>query len=287
MRQRFPARRFPRRRMPKSSIPKGRVPAVLMRLVVAAVIAIIAIAGYFMKSSTNPVTGQSQRVALSVDQEIAIGLRALPQMSAQHGGADQNDRDQQIVDHIGAILVGAIETDTPWNWEFHLLADPNTINAFALPGGQVFITRALYDRLQTEGQLAGVIGHEIGHVIERHGAQRMAKQELTQGLVGAAGVAGDSQSAAQAAAAIGNLVNMSYGRADELESDEWGIELMVNAGYDPRAMIGVMEILRDAGGAGRQAEFFSTHPNPENRIGRIEDAIRARYPDGVPSGLKP
>ncbi|MCA9304546.1 MAG: M48 family metalloprotease, partial [Phycisphaerales bacterium] len=136
-------------------------------------------------------------------------------------------------------------------------------------------------------QLAGVLGHEVGHVIERHGAQRMAKQQLTQGLVGAAGVAGDSQTAAQMAAAIGNLVNMSYGRDDELESDGWGIELMVNAGYDPRAMIGVMEILRDAGGGGRQAEFFSTHPNPENRIEKIEAAIHKLFPNGVPDGLKP
>jgi len=287
MGQRFPTSRLPRRRTPKSTIPSGRIPAPLIRLVIGAVIAIVAIAGYAMKSSTNPVTGQSQRVALSVDQEIALGLQALPQMAAQHGGEDQSDRDQQILDRIGGVLVRSIDKQTPWNWEFHLLADPETVNAFALPGGQVFITRALYGRLQTEGQLAGVIGHEIGHVIERHGAQRMAKQQLTQGLVGAAGVAGDSQRASQVAAAIGNLVNMSYGRDDELESDRWGIELMVNAGYDPRAMIGVMEILRDAGGGGGKAEFFSTHPDPENRIGRIEEAIREIYPDGVPDGLKP
>jgi len=259
----------------------------LIRLAIGAFIALIAVVGYMSKSTTNPVTGQSQRVALSVDQEIVLGLQALPQMAAQHGGEDLDQRDQQLIDHIGAVLVSAIERDTPWQWEFHLLADPNTINAFALPGGQVFITRALYDRLETEGQLAGVLGHEIGHVIERHGAQRMAKQQLTQGLVGAAGVAGDSRTAAQMAAAIGNLVNMSYGRDDELESDGWGIELMVNAGYDPRAMIGVMEILRDAGGGGRQAEFFSTHPDPENRIGKIEAAIHALYPNGVPDGLKP
>lgn len=287
MAQRFPTSRFPRRQTPKSSIPKGRIPAPLIRLAIGAFIALIAVVGYMSKSTTNPVTGQSQRVALSVDQEIVLGLQALPQMAAQHGGEDPDPRDQQLVDHIGAVLVNAIDRDTPWQWEFHLLADPNTINAFALPGGQVFITRALYDRLETEGQLAGVLGHEVGHVIERHGAQRMAKQELTQGLVGAAGVAGDSRTAAQMAAAIGNLVNMSYGRDDELESDGWGIELMVNAGYDPRAMIGVMEILRDAGGGGRQAEFFSTHPDPENRIGKIEAAIHALYPSGVPDGLKP
>ncbi|MBL4591106.1 MAG: M48 family metalloprotease [Phycisphaerales bacterium] len=273
--------------MPRSRIPKGRVPAVLIRLGIAVVIALISIVGYFGAGSANPVTGQTQRVAMSVEQEIALGLAALPRMAAQYGGEDRDQRDQQLVDRVGETLVRAIDSPTPWRFEFHLLADPQTINAFALPGGQVFITRALFDRLQTEGQLAGVLGHEVGHVIERHGAQRMAKQKLAQGLVGAAGVAGDGRSAAQMAAAVGNLVNMSYGRGDELESDEWGVALMVNAGYDPRAMIVVMEILRDAGGGGGKAEFFSTHPDPENRIGKIEDAIGQHYPNGVPDGLVP
>ena len=87
---------------------------------------------------------------------------------------------------------------------------------------------------------------------------------------------------------IGNLVNMKYGRDDELESDTLGVRFMADAGYDPRAMIEVMKILAEAsGGGGRQPEFFSTHPNPDNRIQRIEDAIRAVFPNGVPEGLEP
>jgi predicted Zn-dependent protease len=85
---------------------------------------------------------------------------------------------------------------------------------------------------------------------------------------------------------IGNLVNMKFGRADELEADQLGVKFIAQAGYDPRAMLGVMEVLKSSGAGARQPEFYSTHPNPENRSARIEEAIRQQYPDGVPAGLK-
>jgi predicted Zn-dependent protease len=176
----------------------------------------------------------------------------------------------------------------PYEFSFTLLEDDNTVNAFALPGGPTFITEALYKRLETEGQLAGVMGHEIGHVVHRHGAERMAKQQLTQGLTGAAVMVAGDPSAQQVASMVGNFIMMSYGREDELECDAEGIELMVRAGYDPRSMVGVMKILKEAsGGGGNAPEWASTHPHPENRIELIEQKIQEMYPDGVPEGLKP
>jgi len=131
------------------------------------------------------------------------------------------------------------------------------------------------------------LGHEMGHVVARHGAQRIAKAELTEGLTGAVVVASGDARSAQVAQMVGQLVNMKYGRDDELESDKLGVRFMVEAGYDPRAMIRVMEILQAAsGGGGGQPEFFSTHPNPENRIERIEQAINELYPNGVPDNLQ-
>jgi predicted Zn-dependent protease len=137
------------------------------------------------------------------------------------------------------------------------------------------------------------LGHEIGHVVARHSAQRIAKDQLTQGLVGAVAVAAtdpenpNSQAAAQIAAVVGQLVNMKYGREDELQSDQLGVRFMAEAGYDPRALMGVMEILAEANEGGGQPEFFSTHPNPENRIKRIQEAIQALFPNGVTGGLTP
>ena len=190
------------------------------------------------KTTVNPVTGESQRVGMSAENEIALGLQAIPQMVEQHGGLHPDEESQILVDQIGQELLNQLEGKikdsggvNPYKFEFHLLADAKTVNAFALPGGQVCITQALYSQLETRGQLAGVIGHEIGHVIARHGAQRLAKQKLTQGLVGAVGVAGGGYDSARIAQAVGKMINMKYGRGDELESDQWGVRLMTWAGY--------------------------------------------------------
>jgi predicted Zn-dependent protease len=195
---------------------------------------------------------------------------------------------------MGAQLLAALDKkleaegrENPYrdHFQFTLLADPKTINAFALPGGQVFITEALYRDLETEGQLAGVLGHEMGHVIERHSNKQMAKSELWQGLAAAGGVAGGDQQSAQMSQAIAQMVTMKYGRGDELEADKWGVRLMEMAGYDPNSMIGVMEVLEKASGNG-PPEFFSTHPNPPHRIEEIKRDIQEQFPNGLRPGLQ-
>lgn len=263
------------------------------RLGIAAVIALIAIVSYFGRSSINPITGQKQRIAMSVEQEIALGLHSAPEMARQFGGLYQDARAQALVDQVGQRLVAAIpEAGNVYPFEFHVLADTQTVNAFALPGGQIFITAALFDRLQTEGQLAGVLGHEIGHVIHRHGAEHLAKSQLTQQLIGAVAVGTydperpGSQYGAMIAASVGQMINLKYGRDDELESDRDGVKVMVAAGYHPKSMIRVMEILREAGGGRGAPEFMSSHPDPGNRIARIEEAIKQEFPGGLPEGLK-
>ncbi len=245
------------------------------RLVMGLLFAAFTIGSYFFSGEHNEITGTTQYVSLSESQEIALGLQAVPEMLSQYGGLAPNPTNQRLLDEVGEKLVKqTVARNTGWNYEFHLLADSQTVNAFALPGGQVFITQALFERLPSEDHLAGVIGHEIGHVIARHGAQQMAKQRLTQGLTGAAVMASGDQRVGQMAMMIGNMVNMKYGRDDELESDALGVRLMHEAGYDPYALIGVMDILEEAsGGASRGADFFSTHPNPENRRERIKETI--------------
>ncbi len=258
------------------------------RLLVGVIIAVIALISYCGSRVYNPVTGEDQYVSLTERQEIALGLQAVPQMVQQYGGEYPDPQVQRLADEIGARLVeNSAARDTEWAFEFTVLNDTQTINAFALPGGPVFITYALFERLQTEGQLAGVLGHEIGHVVARHGAERIAQSELTGGLTGAVAVASGDARAAQVAAMIGQLVNMKYGRDDELQSDRLGVRFLAEAGYDPRALIGVMQILAQASGGAAPPEFFSTHPNPDNRIQQIEAAIQQAYPNGLPEGLIP
>ena len=272
----------------------GRRGDVRVRLLIALVIALFSVVSYCSMSQENPITGEKQRVALSEKDEIALGLHARPQMMQQHGGLYPDAQAQAHVDRVGGRLLAALNKwlasqnpprRNPFPFEFHLLRDARTINAFALPGGQVFMTQALYQRLQTEGQVAGVIGHEIGHVLSRHGAQRLAQQRLTQGLAGAAGVAGGDINSARLAQAVGELVNMRYGREDELESDKWGVRLCAMAGYDPTAMYGVMKVLEEASSGG-PPEMMSTHPKPANRVKYIEEVIKAEFPQGLPPGLE-
>lgn len=219
----------------------------------------------------NPYTGRVQNIDITSDQEIAIGLQSAPEMAAMHGGLHPDDRYQAIVDAVGNKLVqNSVARETPYRYDFHLLADDKTINAFALPGGQIFITYALYAQLQNESQLAGVLGHEIGHVIGRHSAERIAESKFWKTLTMGASVGADA----------GGLVNgfgqntlLTNGRDDELESDELGVLFMLKAGYNPEEMIGVMNILKAASGPNRTPEFQSTHPDPENRIQKIKEAI--------------
>lgn len=251
-----------------------------IRLLIGVAIAFFALFKYCSNAEVNPYTGKKQHISISPKEEIAIGLSSAPQMAQQHGGLHPNKQYQQIVDIIGTKLVNnSIAKKSGYPFEFHLLQDERTINAFALPGGQIFITFALFSQLVDESgrlnedMVAGVLGHEIGHVIGRHSAERMAKQELTQGLLSGAAVGFDPNTA-QGAAVIANAVNMKYGREDELESDDLGVRLMVKSGYNPKYLINVMEILKAAAGPNRTPEFQSTHPDPENRIAKIKEAIR-------------
>ena len=236
-------------------------------------LAIVAFA-YFKKCSnteTNPYTGREQAIGMSPEQEIALGLQTAPEMAQQYGGMYPDENYQAMVDNVGNKLVQAsIAHETPYRYEFHLLRDPETINAFALPGGQVFITYGLFKQLETEDQLAGVLGHEIGHVLGRHSAERVEETEFWRTVSTGAQVGADM---GNLVAGIGQNTLLKNGRGDELESDDLGVKFMMMAGYDPEQMIQVMEILKRAAGPSRLPEFQSTHPDPDNRIERIKESI--------------
>jgi beta-barrel assembly-enhancing protease len=258
-----------------------------MRWIIALVIAGIGIISYFMKTQVNPTTGEKQRVALTEAQEIALGIQSAPQMVEQMGAKvldPKRDSRAALVAEVGAKLVRsspAVRSPYANNFNFYLL-DDEVVNAFALPGGQIFITTTLFDQLQNEAQLAGVLGHEIGHVIHRHSAQHMAKSQLGQSIVGAVavGASGDSDGrfAAAAAQMANQMLQMKYGREDESQSDSTGIDYMAKAGYDPREMAGVMEVLKKASGGRGGPEFLQSHPLPENRLQEIKRIVAEKYP---------
>ncbi|MBL8935428.1 MAG: M48 family metalloprotease [Archangium sp.] len=251
------------------------------RLLIGLVIAGISVLTYFSRRTTNELTGETQYVKLTEQQEVSLGLASAPQLTRQFGGATSDSNLAQYVTRVGQrVATKSAAAKTKYPFKFTVLADRKTINSYALPGGPVFITEALLSRMTNEAQLAGVLGHEIGHVVARHGAEHLAKADLTAGLVGATVVAtsdpdrpGDARAKAALAAATAQLITMKFGRDDELESDRLGVRFMHEAGYDAAQMSEVMKVLKAAGG-GRTPEFFSTHPDPENRLEQIAAALK-------------
>jgi predicted Zn-dependent protease len=225
--------------------------------------------------ATNPATGERHINLFSESQEIQIGRDADEQISTSLGLYPDQELAASVED-LGLRL--SAKSERPHlPWTFRVLDDP-TVNAFALPGGYIFVTRGILTYLNSEAELAGVVGHEIGHVTAMHSVYRMSSQQLTQigfgvGMVLAPELAKYGQ---LASAGLG-LMFLKFSRDDELQADELGLRYMGRDGYDPNEMISVMEMLdglTQASGSGRIPEWQSTHPNPGNRreniLGLIE-----------------
>ncbi len=261
---------------------RGRGGGSNVRLLMASAVVIVLLFTYFGSQSTNPFTKDVQYISMTSDQEIAMGLQAAPEMASEFGGYDSNAADQTRVRQIGLNIVYKSPAGTiPYQFAYHLLADTQTVNAFALPGGQIFITRALYDHLQTDGELAGILGHMTGHVVARHSTEHIARSQLTQGFSGAAILAAcDPNSpngciaASEAAAIVGQLINMQFSRADETEADWLGVCFMNNSGFDPQDMVKVMQVIDSLRQGPRPPAFLSTHPDPGGRISQIQQDIQ-------------
>ena len=224
--------------------------------------------------STNPATGKKQIAFIGEEQEIAMGREADQQIVQSLGLYEDKDV-QAYVNRLGKELAASSERpNLPWT--FRVVDDP-VVNAFALPGGYVYVTRGLMTHLTSEAELASVIGHEIGHVTGRHSVEQMSKAQLAQiGLIAGMVLKPELAQFGDLAQTGLGLLFLKYGRDDEREADDLGLRYMARDKYDPREMVGVFEVLRrvsEAEGNGRIPGWMSTHPTPENRIGRISEQV--------------
>lgn len=219
----------------------------------------------------NPATGKRQLSFMSESQEIQMGQNADPDIVGSMG-LYPDESLQAYVQELGESLAASSERpDLPWT--FRVLDDP-LINAFALPGGFIYVTRGILAHFESEAELAGVLGHEIGHVTARHSVNQMSKAQIAQiGLGVGMILAPDLQEYAGLASASMQLLFLKFGRDDEHQADELGVRYMSRVGYDPAQLSGVMAMLgqvtSDAGGG--PPEWLSTHPNPANREQAILD----------------
>jgi len=214
--------------------------------------------------ATNPVTGKSELALVSESQEIQMGQQAAEEAKATYGLVD-NPALQQYVSSIGLkIAKGTERPDLPW--AFYVIDDAS-VNAFALPGGPVFITRGILGAMSNEAELASVLGHEIGHITARHSVQQMSQQQLASLGLGLGSVL--SSKVAQFSGALGQglqLLFLKYSRDDESQADALGFRYMVQDNYDPRQMAAMFKILdRETPASGRLPAWLSSHPDPGNR----------------------
>jgi len=227
--------------------------------------------------AVNPATGNNQIMLVSEAQEIAMGRQADAAV-VQSIGVYADPGWQRYIQQFGARLAATSERpNLPWT--FRVVDDP-AVNAFAIPGGFVYVTRGLLAHLTSEAELASVVGHEIGHVTARHTAAAMSKQQLL-GLGLALGSMANKQVAKYAGTANQALgiLYLKFSRDDESQADQLGLRYMRRGGYDPRQMPEVFRMLDRLGaadgGGGRLPTWLATHPSPGNRVAAINGQIAA------------
>ena len=220
--------------------------------------------------ATNPATGEIQLQLYSEAQEIEIGKKSDEDIVGSLGL--YNDKDlKKYIEKLGLEL--AAESERPHlPWTFRLVDDP-AVNAFALPGGYIYVTRGILTYLNNEAELVGVIGHEIGHVTAKHSVQQMSTQQLIQFGFGLGRAILPKLEGLRRLAGMGlGLMMLQFSREDENQADELGLRYMVRTEYDPRQLASVMTMLdgvTQAGNGGRVPVWLSTHPDPGNRRERI------------------
>jgi len=230
--------------------------------------------GLFSGCAVNPITGEEELMLISEDQDIAIGRQYAPEIEKQMGGQIADPVLQNYVNSVGQTI--ARISHRP-NFEYSFVAlNHKSINALALPGGYVYVTKGMLEKLDSEAQLAAILAHEITHIVARDVANEMSNQIGLNLLLSAVTSEKTPQSVLTVANLTQQIVGLKYSRKDEMEADLGGLEYMVRAGYNPNGMVETMQMLQTLNQS-RPIEFLSSHPSPENRIGYLTQAIQTKY----------
>ena len=242
---------------------------------------LIFIAFQLQSCATNPVTGKSQLMLLSKDQEIAMGAQSDPEIVAAFGRYNNEDI-QKFINDKGQEMA-RVSHQPNLKYEFKVLDSP-VVNAFALPGGYVYFTRGILAHFNNEAEFAGVLGHEIGHITARHSAQQYSRQMLAQvGLMAGVIFSPDFRQYAGLAQQGMGLLFLKFGRDAESESDRLGVEYSTKIGYDAHQMADFFSTLKRLSDQSGQSipTFLSTHPDPADRHKKV-DQLASQWQQKVP-----
>lgn len=225
----------------------------------------------FIGCAVNPVTGKKQLMLISPSQTLQLGGKYAPEVEKQFGGPIDNITLQNYIDRVG-LRIARVSHSPDLEFQYTAVND-ESINAMALPGGYVFITRGMLEQLSSEGQLAAILAHETVHVTANHTAQSMSNQIGLDILLSAVTSEKTPQGLVTISQLGTRLLHLRHSRKHELEADWYGLDYLAKAGYNPYAMIEVMQMLEEQNEV-RPFEYFSTHPSPQNRKEKLMEKIQ-------------
>ena len=259
-------------------------PRIPLRLLAVRLFAAVAVAGLATACATNPVTGKQQLALVSEQQEIQLG-RETDQQVVQQLGLYPDEELQRYVNAIGQRLAEDSERpELPWTFR---VVDDASVNAFALPGGFIYLTRGIMTHFNNEAEMAAVLGHEIGHVTARHSVQQISRQQLASLGLGLGMIfVPELRNYGDLAQTGLGLMFLKYGRDAERQADDLGLRYMVAENYDPRQMPAVFQTLERVSqvqGQGRLPDWLSSHPAPSARAARIADDVAAAIDAAAPT----
>ena len=235
----------------------------------------LALGSLLSACATTPETGRQQLSLVSDEQMIQMGEEAYKQLLSESKISKNRELNAQVQE-IGRRIAQASGVD--YNWEFTVIDDPKTVNAFCLPGGKVGVYTGLIPIAENTAGLAAVIGHEVAHAVLRHSSERMSQEMLTKaGLTLASVGFSNSKYRDMIAGALGigaaYGITLPFSRFHEAEADEVGLEYMAKAGYDPQEAVALWQRMGEVGGGSRPPELLSTHPDPARRAKDLQSKM--------------
>jgi beta-barrel assembly-enhancing protease len=222
---------------------------------------------------------------ISDEQEFQLGFQVHEELKTQQTKFSEDPEIINYVNRLASKLKPQAEADRKLEWMWFVIDDPNTVNAFATPGGRIYVYTGLIKAAETEAEIIGVLGHEMGHVVARHGSRQLVGQLGLQ-TVAKMALGQDASDVAQVAASLaGKGALLAYGRGMELESDEIGARYSSRAGYDPNGLASFFEKLKAKGEQPAFLVFLSSHPPNDERISKVKELIAKEGLNGTEQGV--